>query len=144
MGLLPLPEMSTLYSVGSTFSFDGDNIKAAATGDFVLEIDAADNNISVEDYIRPLTVTGVPKNVFALFLDVIACEGADSRSCSIGYFATHFDDTDGTSILVPGDLLEQDPRTWLCDGLRQELPDLGPETLCEEFSLKALAAYITK
>lgn len=142
MGLLPLPEMTTAYSIGSTFFFANGDLQPVAAPNFNLQLDEADNNITPEDYLRPLFVTGVPKDVRVLFLDVISREDEYSEFRSIGYFATHFDDTNGSSILVPVELLEQDPRTWLCDNLRQELFEIGAETLREEFSLRSLATYI--
>lgn len=141
MGLLPLPEMTTAYSVGSTFFFADGDLQPLAAPAFNLQLDEADNNITIEDYLRPLVVTGIPKDIRVLFLDVNSHEDEYSEFRSIGYFATHFDDTNGSSILVPVELLEQDPRTWLCDTLEKELGELDLKSL-QKLSLHSLATCI--
>jgi hypothetical protein len=133
--------MTTAYTVGSAYSVASGVLMPVPHADFDVRIDAADSNITADDYLRPLVASGVPEDVRVLFLDVVAREDERSEFRNIGYFATRFDPSDGSVLLVPGDLLEQEPRTWLGDDLRKDLLGYGRETL-EEFSLHSLADYI--
>lgn len=141
MSSYPLPEMTTAYTVGNAYAIVDGTLMPVPHAEFDVRLDDADNNITAADYLRPLTVSGRPMDVRVLFLDVVAREDEQSEFRNIGYFATRFDPSDGSAILVPGDLIEQEPRTWLGDELKKELLDLGRETL-EDFSLHALARHI--
>jgi len=144
MGFLPLPEMTTTYSVGTAYACVHGKLEAMPKTDFTVTIDAAENNIAISDYLRPLVVTGVPANVRALLLNVMATEGEYSDFRAISYFATHFDISDGSVTLLPSDLLERDPKTWLSTDLKDELLEIDPDVLLGDFSLHSLAAYISK
>lgn len=141
MTSLPAPELRTSFEVGHAFSLvHGELVPTDLLWPHVC-LDEADNNPTMADYMRPLLVTGLPRSIRVLFLDILESDGERTETESIGYFVARHDAQDGTSLLVPGDLLERDPRTWIDDNLRNMLQFLGRENL-EEFSLGTLADYI--
>jgi len=135
------PGLRTIFGVSNAFGLrHGELVPTDLLGE-PLFLDEADNNPTIADYMRPLIVSGLRQDIRVLFLEVVGIDGEHTEAQNIGYFVTRHTPEDGTSILVPGDLLEKDPRTWIDDCLRQMLLFIGRENL-EEFSLGALANHI--
>lgn len=98
-----------------------------------LAFDTGDVLADSADLMRPLTVDGLqPRDCF-VFLEVME----DGAVTTIGYIVTSV--TTGT--IVPGDLIQKQPRTWLDEPTKDMLSYLG-RTPLEDFGLQALADYL--
>lgn len=98
-----------------------------------LVFDTGDAFAEPSDLMRPLTVEGLqPRDCF-VFLEVME----DDTVTAIGYIVT----SAATGTIVPGDLIEQQPRTWLDEPTKHMLSYLG-RTPLEDFGLQALADHL--
>lgn len=88
-----------------------------------ISLDPADIFLGVDDFRRPLLVNGIKSGDCFVSLGVATPE----ESKSIGYVVTDC----SIGLIVPGDLIERDPRTWLGEMTKYKLSYLGRKVLTD-------------
>lgn len=121
-------------STASIFTYDSQKKLSTRPGDVRLDpAEALSPNGDGRDALRPLHVTGLNEDDIFVFLDV--------EQSNIGYIVGLIDNSDNTGVIVPGDLVEADPRTHLSQEVSRRLYDMDYPTLAE-FGLQGLAREI--
>ncbi|MDB5186401.1 MAG: hypothetical protein JWL85_924 [Candidatus Saccharibacteria bacterium] len=103
-------------------------------GDITLDEDETITRI--EEMQRPLHVSGLLSRDVVVYLEVIDGERVAE---SIGYLVSHVDDEDG--VIVPGNLVQSDPNTWLTDRVRNMINFLELSEF-DQFTLNDLAEHV--
>lgn len=104
-----------------------------------LELEQDEIVTDLRDAYRPLHIRGLSPADFAVFLSVSDTDATES----VGYLVTHVDQFGDTGIIVPGDLLEQDPRTWASNTVCERIASMDPEEF-GNFTLPNLHEYATR
>lgn len=102
-----------------------------------IELEVGELIVTAEDTKRPIRATGLAPNSLAVILSFIV-ETADEQ-VTTGYLVTDIDK--GVATLVPGDTIEDDPKTWVTPRLQFLIEELEPSEFAA-FTLPNLAAYV--
>lgn len=101
--------------------------------------DDSETIIDEGDILRPVLVVGLEPNDIAITANFVLDEDGEPTPYSYDYLVT--EQKDGEGIIVPGDMIERDPRTWMSPHLESLIGSLQPGEF-ERFGLPKLSAYI--
>ncbi|HEY1064138.1 MAG TPA: hypothetical protein VGE30_02445 [Candidatus Saccharimonadales bacterium] len=108
-----------------------------------LELDIDEVVVDLDDLRRPMMVSGLYPSDVAAFLDFSPVNRLGKPKLrhaeTIGFLVTQSHAGDG--IIVPGDLVEADPRQWLSPELAAKLASLAFDEV-EQFGIGSLHAYV--